>query len=227
MTRITAIVLSFNRPRMLSEALASLREARPDEVLVVDDGSDFDVPEVVRASFPAAGFVLAPPLTIEERLTTPRLGRLINAALGIASGDVIGYLCDDDLFDAGWLDRLRDFYARHPATPLVRGGWLSFREGEPPAPDCPPCDLDERQMTTGNFAHRRDCPGARWNPHTVSSHDDMFLWGLQRAGVDLYRVPHVGLAGYRRLHRHNALNFTTGHGYTAEARAVFAGGWLE
>lgn len=224
MTTVTAIVLSFNRPRMLAEALATVRANRPDEVILVDDGSSFDPVPLVERHCPGARYVLADRMTVAARLTTPRLGSLINRALGKATGDVVAYLCDDDLWADGWLDAVRAHWDRHPTATLVRGDWRVFADGQPATSQCPPCPLDVRGMTTGNFAHRRGLSGATWPTHTVSSHDDEFCWNLYRAGHPvLGGVPRVGFAGYRREHRHNALRFTTNHEYTAEAATMLAG----
>lgn len=223
MTTVTAVVLSYNRPRLLREALATVARNRPDEVILVDDASDFDAPGVAREYVDLAFAVLADRLTVAERLVTPRLGSLINEALSVATGDAIAYLCDDDLWADGWLDAVRAHYAAHPEAGLVRGDWLVFADGEPATTDCPPCPLDERRLTTGNFAHPRGLPGAVWPTHTVSSHDDEFCHNLTRARVDFAAVPTLGLAGWRREHRYNALHFTTQHEYTAEAATMLAG----
>jgi glycosyltransferase involved in cell wall biosynthesis len=226
MTTVTAIVLSYNRPRMLGEALATVAANRPDQVVVVDDGSRFDVVPLVEESCPGARYVLADAMTVAQRLVTPRLGSLINRALGLATGDIIAYLCDDDLWADVWLDAVRAHWDAHPGATLVRGDWLVFRDGEPATTACPPCRLDERQMTTGNFAHRRGLAGAVWPTDSISSHDDLFCWNLYRAGHDIFRVPRVGFAGWRREHKYNALHFTNDHHYAPNAATMLAG-WLE
>lgn len=223
MATVTAIVLSYNRPRMLREALETVAANRPDQVVLVDDGSDFDAVGVARAYVELSGWIVAPPMAVAERLVTPRLGSLINQALALATGDVCSYICDDDLWAPGWLDAVRNHWAAHPDATLVRGDWLVFRDGEAATPECPPCRLDERQLTTGNFAHRRGLPGAVWPTHSVSSHDDLFCWNLYRAGVPIFGVPRVGFAGWRREHKYNALHFTEDHHYTPAAAAMLAG----
>ena len=62
---VTVIVLSYNRPRMLKEALGSIKYA--DEVILVDDGSDFDVAAVAREfKFSSFSLIGAPLITVEE-----------------------------------------------------------------------------------------------------------------------------------------------------------------
>jgi glycosyltransferase involved in cell wall biosynthesis len=229
MTTIATILLSYNRPRMLREAIASLADAGPDQVVLIDDGSDFDPVPLVEAAFPDAWqFVLAPPMTLDERLITPRLGRLINQALGAVTCDVVTYLCDDDLFHPGWLSAVRQWFDAHPFDHWCRGTWYQFSDGEPPGRSI--CPLDIRQLTTGNFAHRAACYqqcGIRWDETTVACHDDRFLWIVNRHH-NTFAVPDIGaVAGWRRLHAHNALRYTSHAVYHANARELFSGGWLE
>jgi len=224
---VAVILLSYNRPRMLREAIASLDAARPDQVVLVDDGSDFD-PHKLMAPWHAYGAVVAPKMTIEERLHTARLGSLINQALALVTCDVVTYLCDDDLFHPGWLDAVRGWFDAHPAEHWTRGTWYQWRDGEERSTEL--CPLDTRQLTTGNFAHRTACYtdcGIRWNEGSVACHDDLMLWDAHRVH-NMFAVPHCGaVAGWRRLHAHNALGYTVNAQYTANARELFAGGFLE
>lgn len=226
MTQCAAIVLSYNRPRMLAEALASI--PRDTELIVTDDGSDFDVRALVRRHVPDAQFVLAPPLTVAERLVTPRLGWLINHALGMVAAPWVSYLCDDDVWAPGWLAAVDAFFTAHPHHHWTRGTWYQFQDGQPRGADV--CPLDPRGMTTGNFAHRIACvraEGLRWNETSVACHDDMMLWHAATLH-DMHAVPDCGaVAGWRRLHAHNALPYCAGAAYAPHAADLFAGGLLE
>ena len=97
-TTVTVIMPSYNRPRMLGEALQSIIGA--DEILVVDDGSQFDVKKVVYENRPKdcnnVSWWKKPDLTHKERIVTPRVGKNMNEAIEKSSSDVIAYLCDDD-----------------------------------------------------------------------------------------------------------------------------------
>jgi glycosyltransferase involved in cell wall biosynthesis len=225
-TTVATILLSYNRPRMLREALASIADA--DQVIVTDDGSDFDVVDIVRDYYGDALFVQAPLMSIDERLTTARLGSLINQALELVACDIVTYLCDDDLFHPGWIAAVRAWFDAHPDEHWTRGLWYQFQDGDERG--AAPCPLDLRQMTTGNFAHRtlcyRDC-GIRWNEASVACHDDMFLWDVHRFH-NTHAIPDSGaVAGWRRLHAYNALGYTQHAVYRANAGELFAKGWLE
>lgn len=226
MTTVATILLSYNRPRMLREALLTCLDC--DQLIVTDDGSDFDVEAVVRHERPDAQFVIAPPMMIDERLVTARLGSLINRALALVACDVVTYLCDDDLFHPGWLSAARAWFAANPAEHWTRGTWYAFQDGADLGVQ--PCALDGRQLTTGNFVHRIACyrdEGIRWNESTVACHDDVFLWDVARFH-NTYAIPHCGaIAGWRRLHAHNALGYNVGANYAPNAAELFKGGWLE
>lgn len=228
MTTAATILLSYNRPRMLLEAARSLADAGPDQVILVDDGSDFDAGAHIARYLPIVHRVQAPPMPLEQRLVTARLGRLINEALALVTCDVVTYLCDDDLFHPDWLSHVRGWFDARPDAHWLRGRWYQFADGE--ALGEAPCPLDGRQLTTGNFAHRASCYqgcGIRWNETSVACHDDMFLWDVARVH-DTYAIPDGGaVAGWRRVHAHNALAYTQNATYTPNAGALFAGGWLE
>lgn len=226
MTTVATILLSYNRPRMLREAMATISDA--DQIIVTDDGSDFDIVEAVSDCYPDAVYVRAEPMPLEQRLITPRLGRLINQALSLVECDVVTYLCDDDLFHSTWIASVREWFTAHPAEHWTRGLWFQFRDGDMPGAEL--CPLDGRLMTTGNFAHRIDCytaEGIRWNETSVACHDDMFLWDVDRVH-NTRAIPDCGaVAGWRRLHAHNALGYTQHAVYTRNAAELFAQGWLE
>lgn len=227
MIECAVILLSYNRPRMLAEALDTI--PRGVELVVTDDGSDFDAVAAVRNVFPQAKAVEAPPLDTAARLVTPRLGSLINRALALVEAPWVSYLCDDDLWAPGWLDAVDTFFRAHPEHHWVRGQWRQFIDGQPRGADV--CPLDPRGMTTGNFAHRMACyrvEGLRWNEASVACHDDMMLWDADRIGHNMHAVPDCGaLAGWRRLHAHNALPYCAGAAYAPHAAELFAGGFLE
>lgn len=225
---VTVIVHSFNRPRMLADALASVVAGRPDEIVVADDGSTFDVATL--AARHGARLLALPPLTVDERMTVFRQGGLVNAALRISTGDIIAYLCDDDLHNACWYDDLRAAFAARPTLGLVRGYWKVFRDGSQPRFDDPPCPLDRRKMTAGNFAHHRrlyDDHGVRWPVGVANCLDHHFLCACHAAGFDQFRAPLVGYAGWRREHDLANGNYSDGNAHTPEFRAILAGGFLE
>jgi glycosyltransferase involved in cell wall biosynthesis len=239
---IAVVIPTYQRRRLFREALTSVVNARPDEIYIVDDGTDlYDVEAMVRRDFilPSGslgyrirwGFVVAPPMTVDTRMSTPRQGSLLNKALEMVQSDVVGYLCDDDLFAPGWVDTLREVWAREPGREIVRGTWLAFEDGETPHEGDPPCVMDAtRGMTAGNFAHHisitRD-RGAAWPTNMLNCLDSEFLHSVHRAGVDTFRVPSVGFAGWARRHAYQNGHHSDGNRHRNSFRPYLEAGYLE
>lgn len=229
---IALIVLSYNRPRMLAEALDSVQRSGASQVIVVDDGSDFDVRSLVNHhDLPWCSFIIAPPMSVAERMVTPRTGSLINEALRHVEQPFVGYLCDDDLMAQDWLSTAALYMEAHPNEHMVKGRWMQFADGQS-LETAVPCPFDDIGMTTGNFVHRTECAtgeGCWWDVSTVSCHDAAFLTTYLRVHQSRAEdITDIGvLAGYRREHRHNMLAYITGQAaYTPEAASVL-GGFLE
>lgn len=227
--KVTVIVLSYDRPRMLREALASIRGA--DEVILLDDASHFDANALAtefRGSFKSIKVKIASPLTVQARKTTPRLGKAINTAIRETESHIITYLCDDDLFTPTWIEDVRKFFSTGSAH-FVYGRWNVFKDGEKPGDA--PCPLDPKwKMTTGNFAHLRKCSfrhDAWWDEKAIAVHDSWFLGRVLKAHP-LRTIPSLKvLAGWRREHPFNMINFTDGRNYSPNADQVLGRGSLE
>lgn len=229
---IAVIVPSFNRPRLLREALASIVGA--DQVIVADDGSDFDVMQVVydfRDRWEPLVLHPVEKLSPQKRMRTPSCGRLINTALRRVTADYVTYLCDDDLFAPDWLPAAVAHLDAKPQSHMVRGDWLKFNDGET-LETAVPCVFDiDPELTTGNFAHRTSCTsecGCLWAEWTVSCHDYSFIdTYLRKHGSR--DIAHAGvLAGYRREHEFNMLRWMgQSNDYKPETLALFEAGLLE
>jgi hypothetical protein len=239
---VAVVIPVFNRRRLFREALTSVVNARPDEVVIVDDGTDlYDVEAMVRQDFilPSGslgyrirwGFVVAPPMTVDQRMSQPRQGSLLNKAMEMAQSTATCLLCDDDLMAPGWIDALRTTWKAEPERELVRGDWLLIEGDETPTEDCPPCPLERAMpLTAGNFAwhsslHRDR--GCHWPEKMFNCLDSGFLDTVRRAKVDVFRVPTVGLAGWARFHEYQNGHHSDGQRHTKSFRRVLEAGYLE
>jgi glycosyltransferase involved in cell wall biosynthesis len=229
--RVAVIVLSYNRPRMLREALDSIKGA--DEVFLLDDGSDFDVDAVARPfrdRFSKMIVRTKPHLTVDERFSVPRVGRSINQAIRDSTCDAIAYLCDDDLFHPDWIPNIRKHLLEAPAKPhVIYAQWNVFIDGEKPGDRV--CDLKPYEMTAGNFAHRKDCPprcDLWWSENMVVCHDGFFVYWLQQKHpkCEVPKPPGV-MAGWRRDHPHNMIRYCWNQKYTEEAKVILSRPFLE
>lgn len=123
---VSVIVPTFNRADLLRETLqAVLNQTRmPDEVLVVDDGSDDHTKEVVD--------------TFGDKLTClskPNSGKAdsLNHAIAATTGSHIWIIDDDDLPCPGALEKLTNILAANPEAELAYGRHIRFQQPTPDA----------------------------------------------------------------------------------------------
>lgn len=240
-TTVTVVMPSYNRPRMLAEALQSIHHA--DEIIVMDDGSDFDVDRVVKTNAPPGCPTLTikkPPLTVEERLVTPRVGKNMNEGIWRASSEVIAYLCDDDLFTPDWILGVKEYYDSPGLKEhWVRGWWGIFidphnpLELEDPASHlrCNICPMGSHGLTTGSFAHLKICSykcGVWWSETSVAIHDSYFVANYGKIHKQDCVPLLENFAGWRREHPFNMMKHASGDDkYLPSGEEVLKGGMLE
>ncbi len=209
MNRVCVIVISYNRPKMLIEALRSIRDA--DQIIIADDGSDFDPEDIVAELRLDASVIRNSQITRQERVYTQRLGSLVNKAIGISDCERITYLCDDDVFAPNWLMTAKNFMKEYPKYHLIRGIIGGFVDGQDPYENpFISFNSDPRQMVTGNFIHKKECSveeGVWWPTDRLLNHDDGFLINMNEVH-DTFLVPSLPVFSVmRRQHDGNLSNY--------------------
>ena len=134
MPLVTAVVCTWNRAHLVGRALASIRaQSITDvEILVVDDGSTDETPEVLAS-------LAAPPVRILRHAANAGIGRARNTALAHALGKWVAFLDDDNEWMPRYLERQLALARAHPAAGVVycRARRLDSRTGQktvlPPA----------------------------------------------------------------------------------------------
>jgi glucosyl-dolichyl phosphate glucuronosyltransferase len=129
--RASVIIATYRRPEMLAGCLDRLLcdgSATEREVLVVDNGSGDDTPEVVRVR---AERTSGTPVRF---FLEPQSGQVNARNRGVAEarGEVLLFLDDDMLVDSGWTDRLVGCF-EEPATIAATGRVLPAWPMPPPA----------------------------------------------------------------------------------------------
>ncbi len=116
---ITAIIPTFNREEYLGQALASvLGQTRPPtQVILVDDGSTDNTPEI------AAGF--GPRVEYIAKSNGGKSSAL-NLGMRHATGELIWIFDDDDIAEPDALTRLVDCLQRHPECGFAYGEYDMF-----------------------------------------------------------------------------------------------------
>lgn len=120
--RVSVILPTYNRAHLIGETLHSLLEQtrRPDEILVIDDGSTDDTPAVLRR------FEGLRVLRTENRGKASAL----NLALTLVSGDLIWIVDDDDLLLPHACEALSAPLEADPDLDFCAGRHLDFEVDE-------------------------------------------------------------------------------------------------
>ncbi|GEM_PF-2147317 len=114
MARIAVIVLAYDRPQLLTEALQSVaRQTRaPSEVIVIDDCS----PQPLE---PAVSIPAAFPLRFVRQATNQGPACAARRGLEETDAEMIAFLNDDDLWEPGFLERLGAELDAHPEAAVA------------------------------------------------------------------------------------------------------------
>lgn len=219
--KISCVLTSYNRPKWVNHALKSVAEQtyRDFELLVYDDSTIFDIrKEVSKHSFPSVK-VVHTDVSPERRKKENRLGVNCNAALKVASGDLLTYLCDDDYYFPGWFQACAEFFPKPENKDKDVGfGILMYSkssemdypvEGERRFFDVPvrkPLGtLDHNQVV-----HRKFSPPFTWPnsiDHIVTT-DGYYFTQIAKSGRLFYPIP--AFAAVKRRHPKN-LQITVHH----------------
>lgn len=179
MQRVSIIITTHNRPRLLSRAVASARLSGQDpEIVVVDDASTDETGEVCR-SLPGIRYVRV------ERNRGVASAR--NVGLRASSGEYLSFLDDDDERLPGSLDMQVERLEAEPRAgliygqALIAGGGGAAAQGLYPS-HCPRGDifwklLGQNFIPCGSAVFRRSClMGVGLLDERVPGIDDWDLW---------------------------------------------------
>jgi glycosyltransferase involved in cell wall biosynthesis len=108
---VTIVTPSFNTGRFIEETLRSVRDQDYPlvEHIVLDSGSTDQTLEIV-ARFPSVRLITAAPATVTGK---------INHGFSIAKGDIVGWLCADDLYLPGAITNAVEALKRNPDAALT------------------------------------------------------------------------------------------------------------
>jgi glycosyltransferase involved in cell wall biosynthesis len=119
---ISIVLPTYDRPDRLRRAIESVIAQRYEhwELIVVDDGGEHEAGEVVDA--------VADQRVHCSRIEHRGVSAARNVALSRASGDLVTYLDDDNLMDAGWLHAVAWAFERHPEVDVLYGAIVADDE---------------------------------------------------------------------------------------------------
>lgn len=125
MPRVSVLLTTYNRPKLLEVAIQSLldQEYTDWECIVLDDNStDPDQVAVLAKYWMVPNFVYyKSSVTRLERNLTARYATLINIGMDLARGEFITYLCDDDFYYPDRLSKMVHVLDENPDWYVVYG----------------------------------------------------------------------------------------------------------
>jgi glycosyltransferase involved in cell wall biosynthesis len=138
---VTAVVAAYNAELWIGETVAAIlcQTRRPDEIVVVDDGSTDGTADVLR------GFGEGIRIVSRENGGCPAA---FNSAFAAATSDYVAMCGADDVWEPHKLEWQMDAIAAHPEIDIAFGGAMTFGLGEWAWPAAP---------GNGILEHRRLC----------------------------------------------------------------------
>lgn len=119
----TILLTSYNRPKMVKEAIESALSQTYEnfELIILDDNSNQETLDAI-AEYKDSRIVFRNShIKEEDRYKEVPYARQINVGLKMAKGELINYLTDDDLYLAGRLEKMVDFFISHPHVRICYG----------------------------------------------------------------------------------------------------------
>lgn len=206
-TVVSVVIPVYNGERYLAAALDSVfrQNYRPIEVMVVDDGSNDTSAEIAHSLAEVRYFYQA-----NQGVAVAR-----NVGIANASGDLIAFLDQDDMWATNKLRSQVDYLLTHPEVGYVLARQQTFLE---PGAD-PPSWLKKELLITDSVAF---LPGALlvrkeilhqvggFEPRFRIDNDSEWFFRARDAGVPMAILPEILL--YRRIHGSNQTSQTRSGG---------------
>ena len=122
MNKFLILLFYYNRPRLVREALFSIRESgyKNWELAIVDDGSEIPVADILLETFNneeiAKTKIYSTNQTKEQKIAQGGsiFGKYANDAMLESDADLCFMVCDDDCITPWYMDLLNDFYSSAP-----------------------------------------------------------------------------------------------------------------
>jgi len=122
--KISVVIPSYNQGKFLEESILSVIDQKyPNlEIFVVDGASDDNSVDIIKK--------------YEQHLTwwvsekDKGQSDAINKGFAKATGDIIAWLCSDDIYTPGTLHKVAGYFSQHNGkTGLIYGGITTFKDG--------------------------------------------------------------------------------------------------
>jgi glycosyltransferase involved in cell wall biosynthesis len=212
--KVSVLVNNYDYGEYVCEAVKSAlaQTRRPDEIVVIDDGSTDSSLDRLHMEFKSEGSVRIAAKTNGGQLSA------FNAAYRESTGDLLFFLDADDAYRPDYIERALAFYARNPGCDFLHCGWKQFGNASQEVHEYPE-NLDHgfsviealeslhwRGGPTSTISLRRAIAD-RFLPLPLEDDwriraDDCLVWGAAIAGAHKYYLAEA-LVRYR-VHERNA-----------------------
>lgn len=168
---VSVVVATYNRASYITECLDSLlnQTCKPDEILVVDDGSTDETPEIIARYGTAVHYIR------KENGGKPSA---VNLGLSLAQGDWIWCFDDDDVAEPDALERSLDALSADPLADFAFSGQIIGVDG----PD-------------GRIVRRHAVPAPKYSPD-VMFHHALKEFPFRTQGMLISRRAFEGVGGF-------------------------------
>jgi len=119
--QISVVICTYNRAALLARALLAFHEQKSDvaaEIIVVDNNSQDDTADVVRRCAEDLCAILPVTYVHEPK---QGLSRARNTGIAATTGQILAFLDDDAVPNAGWLAAISDIFTNHPNVAAAGG----------------------------------------------------------------------------------------------------------
>lgn len=180
MTRISLVIPTYNDSHFLLEAVGSVAEQEPIEIVVVDDGSDDAQALEVLDGLRRSGSTV-----VRRPNGGPSAAR--NTGISATTGRYVHFLDSDDVLVPGALGRLGDLLDAHPQVGYAWGDYVEFGASEGRCRT--PARVLPWTMTYMNLLHpccmfRRSSLATAGGWPEMGYEDWALLLALQERGID-------------------------------------------
>ena len=129
---ISVVICTYNRAALLTQALRSLFAQKPEglpyEIVVIDNNSADETPQVVES------LTAESPVPLRYfRETRQGNAYARNAGVDQSAGAIVAYLDDDEVADENWVAVMKEAFEREPELSFVGGRVLPVWKCDPPS----------------------------------------------------------------------------------------------
>jgi glycosyltransferase involved in cell wall biosynthesis len=123
---VSVVICTYNYGRFIIEAINSVltQTCVPEEIVVVDDGSTDDTPEILKHHFSDH-----PRLRMLRQRNGGQLSALV-LGLEHCTGDIVFFLDADDKYDKDHINRVQMAFLAHPDVDFIFTGYQRFGDSE-------------------------------------------------------------------------------------------------